>query len=579
MTNTPYGPTASANSGPLSSETPASGGKKVGSWLIDVIFISALPIILVAIAEIGYMLSNASKPGALYFILWVAAVVIFLILLLAVIGLRAAKGTSPGMGAVGIRTIKQATGKLTIDKRASNSNQAAGAGSYDQHSAGFGQAPNQFGQNSAEGFQQSAPAFGQASANNPVPQGGYDQQASFGQPSAGQAPQYGEPSAQQAPQWGAQDQQASQWGAQDQQAPQWDAQDQQAQQFSAPAAGGSFAVGAAPAVGQGSAAPAYGDQSAAPAYGDQSEAPASGDQSAAPAFGEQDHGQGASTTGESHIDAAHDDSAAVAAGHGVSVSDDSDALSAEPADATASGTFGEAPADAPAQEQAAPALNAEHQSEELTDGAEEQSSAQAEQDSAAAGVGVSVSSDDSALTASPEDENTTEDAAAVSDDSVGQRLDQSTEAAGDNVVVGHADTAQQDEDDDATRLVAAPAAQQATSSDDDATELMARIRLRFDNGEEHTLAPRTLVGRNPQASGGESVIAVQDESRSMSKTHALIENNQHGIVVTDLGSTNGTSVTDVDGTVYPVPANQPTILPDGWTLQLGDRDVTVEKNA
>lgn len=70
--------------------------------------------------------------------------------------------------------------------------------------------------------------------------------------------------------------------------------------------------------------------------------------------------------------------------------------------------------------------------------------------------------------------------------------------------------------------------------------------LVIDGGRQVPLTRRMLIGRNPIASASETAIAIPDLSRELSKSHLSIEQDSDGSVfVTDLGSTNGTSVSGV----------------------------------
>lgn len=72
-----------------------------------------------------------------------------------------------------------------------------------------------------------------------------------------------------------------------------------------------------------------------------------------------------------------------------------------------------------------------------------------------------------------------------------------------------------------------------------------------------------LVGRKPRPEHGEIPIALEDETRSISRSHLMIIPRDQGPVVTDLGSANGTRVRR-DGQEFPV------VQGNEFPLQLGD---------
>lgn len=92
------------------------------------------------------------------------------------------------------------------------------------------------------------------------------------------------------------------------------------------------------------------------------------------------------------------------------------------------------------------------------------------------------------------------------------------------------------------------------------------------------LARSTVLGRVPQALGdGEerALVGFTDVSRSMSKSHALLEPvaspGEAGVDVTDLSSTNGTRIITPDGRASQLLPGDRTRLTLGQTLELGDR--------
>ena len=103
------------------------------------------------------------------------------------------------------------------------------------------------------------------------------------------------------------------------------------------------------------------------------------------------------------------------------------------------------------------------------------------------------------------------------------------------------------------------------------------VTLVLDSGERLDVERTLLIGRLPTNGDGEDhpLFAWPDLSRSMSKTHALLEWTGTVLRVTDRGSTNGTSLTAPDGTIQPLAAGLPGSAAPGWTVHLGDRSLEV----
>jgi pSer/pThr/pTyr-binding forkhead associated (FHA) protein len=72
-----------------------------------------------------------------------------------------------------------------------------------------------------------------------------------------------------------------------------------------------------------------------------------------------------------------------------------------------------------------------------------------------------------------------------------------------------------------------------------------------------------------------TVHALPDLSRSLARTHALLEVADGLLWVTDLGSANGSAITDRDGVSQPLVAGLRTAAAVGWTVRLGGRSFEV----
>lgn len=103
--------------------------------------------------------------------------------------------------------------------------------------------------------------------------------------------------------------------------------------------------------------------------------------------------------------------------------------------------------------------------------------------------------------------------------------------------------------------------------------------LAFDTGERLSITGAALIGRNPAASGGEHVehvLPIDDETRSVSKTHLLIA--VAPLAAVDRGSTNGSAV-GRDGQEHELEPGTPFPLRAGDTVRFGDRTLVVEEVA
>lgn len=106
--------------------------------------------------------------------------------------------------------------------------------------------------------------------------------------------------------------------------------------------------------------------------------------------------------------------------------------------------------------------------------------------------------------------------------------------------------------------------------------LDAPIVLTLDNGMAYSLVGPTVIGRNPAlVEPGTRLLQIPDLSRTMSKSHALLEPQGGVLWVTDLGSMNGTAVVEDGGPREPLEPHVRTVVRTGATIELGDRVATV----
>ncbi len=103
------------------------------------------------------------------------------------------------------------------------------------------------------------------------------------------------------------------------------------------------------------------------------------------------------------------------------------------------------------------------------------------------------------------------------------------------------------------------------------------VALVFDTGERLEVGTTLLVGRAPANPDGQThpLLPLPDLSRTMSKTHALLEWSGSVLWVTDLGSSNGTALVSPDGERQLLLPGLRGAAAPGWTVELGDRSVSV----
>ena len=113
-----------------------------------------------------------------------------------------------------------------------------------------------------------------------------------------------------------------------------------------------------------------------------------------------------------------------------------------------------------------------------------------------------------------------------------------------------------------------------------ASEPPGTIRLRFDDGTSLELVGRVLVGRAPASEPGEAVdelIALEDSSMQLSKTHALFAMEGAGAYVVDRDSRNGVRVIASDGRDGLVAPRERIPLSAGSIVEIGGRRITIER--
>jgi uncharacterized RDD family membrane protein YckC len=103
----------------------------------------------------------------------------------------------------------------------------------------------------------------------------------------------------------------------------------------------------------------------------------------------------------------------------------------------------------------------------------------------------------------------------------------------------------------------------------------------LDDGREVPVHGLVLLGRNPQPRPGEEgaeLIKVTDESRTVSKSHLALGLDEAGLFVTDRGSTNGSTVTTLEGARTRCAPGEVVPVSDGSVVTMGDRWLKVRRD-
>lgn len=128
--------------------------------------------------------------------------------------------------------------------------------------------------------------------------------------------------------------------------------------------------------------------------------------------------------------------------------------------------------------------------------------------------------------------------------------------------------------DKTNRLAELAIAVDGAGADSDTAQVVTVV---LDSGQRFELEPSAVIGRNPAPFAGiedGAVVAIADLSRSLSKTHALLEWDGRELWVTDLGSSNGTGMIGPDGELIRLEPNTRTPVPADWTVAPGERTLT-----
>ncbi|SDB84343.1 Uncharacterized membrane protein YckC, RDD family [Sanguibacter gelidistatuariae] len=112
-----------------------------------------------------------------------------------------------------------------------------------------------------------------------------------------------------------------------------------------------------------------------------------------------------------------------------------------------------------------------------------------------------------------------------------------------------------------------------------------RAAFTFDSGDVREVTGAGTIGRMPRpAREGEAPVApepalltITDVTRTVSKSHLSYEVEASGVRVTDLGSTNGSTVIVPDGTAVPLIAGTAVLVAYGSTVTVGEHSFTLAR--
>lgn len=101
----------------------------------------------------------------------------------------------------------------------------------------------------------------------------------------------------------------------------------------------------------------------------------------------------------------------------------------------------------------------------------------------------------------------------------------------------------------------------------------------LDDGTRHRLELPCVIGRNPHVAPPYKCLAVADLSRTVSRTHLLVAIEGNDLVISDLGSSSGTTIMTAEGE-QTLPAELEARVPLSTgplaQLRLGSREIRIE---
>jgi pSer/pThr/pTyr-binding forkhead associated (FHA) protein len=108
-----------------------------------------------------------------------------------------------------------------------------------------------------------------------------------------------------------------------------------------------------------------------------------------------------------------------------------------------------------------------------------------------------------------------------------------------------------------------------------ATTTFDAVEIIFDTRRRQLITTSLLIGRSPESKGEQPMLALADLSRTLSKTHALLEWSGSVLWVTDLHSANGSVLVSPDGERRPLVPGMRGPAAIGWTVECGNRYFSV----
>lgn len=108
-----------------------------------------------------------------------------------------------------------------------------------------------------------------------------------------------------------------------------------------------------------------------------------------------------------------------------------------------------------------------------------------------------------------------------------------------------------------------------------------RWAMELPDGRTIEIRETTVVGRNPSPPAdapGAVTVSLADHTKSVSKTHAMVQARDGLVWITDLHSTNGTVLTNPAGESLATHAGNPTPAGEGWQIAFGDFSVKLRGN-
>ena len=121
-----------------------------------------------------------------------------------------------------------------------------------------------------------------------------------------------------------------------------------------------------------------------------------------------------------------------------------------------------------------------------------------------------------------------------------------------------------------------PAATATNSTTASAPASASYAALLLDTGQSIPVNRTIVLGRAPSPQRAtDSPIPVEDQTRSLSRTHVRIVPSEGGITIEDLNSANGTRARSPNGQTHTLVPGQPIELPMNSQLLLGERLISV----